>query len=257
MFMFRKFNFKGWHGLRRDGSTRSPCTMLRPELVEGLVERQTCLSVLDLNKNKWLYMKTMIILFFAVFFVTASSTLRAFAEEKGLGTINGTVKAKKAKYLRDTIIYIENVPNTFEPQKEHIVIDQKNMTFIPHVLPLLRGTTVDFLNSDMVQHNVYSPDAVADNFNLGTWLKGETRPFTFNKLGIASIRCNVHVDMLAYVLVLQNPYFARVDNEGKFSIANVPLGKYTVKLWSERLKADDQQVNVIVGPPARVEFILK
>ena len=131
------------------------------------------------------------------------------------------------------------------------------MTFIPHVLPLLRGTTVDFLNSDMVQHNVYSPDAVADNFNLGTWLKGETRPFTFNKLGIASIRCNVHVDMLAYVLVLQNPYFARVDNEGKFSIANVPLGKYTVKLWSERLKADDQQVNVIVGPPARVEFILK
>ncbi len=203
-------------------------------------------------------MKTLIVLFFASCFITINSSFHAFfAEEKDLGAINGTVKAKKAKYLKDSIVYIENVPDTFEPPKEHLVMDQKNMTFIPHVLPILKGTTVDFLNSDLVQHNVYSPDAVADNFNLGTWLKGEIRSFTFNKLGVASIRCNVHVDMLAYVLVLQNPYYARVDNDGRFSIENVPAGKYTVKLWSERLKADDQPVTVIAGPPARVEFILK
>ena len=170
---------------------------------------------------------------------------------------NGIIKAKKTKYLKDTIVYIENVPSTFELPKEHAVIDQKNMTFIPHILPLLRGTTVDFLNSDIIQHNVYSPDAVADNMNLGTWLKGETRSFTFNKLGVASIRCNVHVDMLAYVLVLQNPYFARVNNDGSFSVANVPEGKYNVKLWSERLKAGDQQVEVKAGVPSTVEFELK
>lgn len=241
MFLFKKFNFKGWHG-----QTMSLYVLNRDRL-----------SVLSLVKKKWVHMKTLIVLFSAVSFVMANFTFHASAEEKGLGTINGTVKAKKAKYLKDSIVYIENVPDTFEPPKEHLVMDQKNMTFIPHVLPLLRGTTVDFLNSDLVQHNVYSPDAVADNMNLGTWLKGETRPFTFNKLGVASIRCNVHVDMLSYVLVLQNPYFARVDNEGKFSITNVPEGKYTIKLWSERLKAEDQQVNVIAGPPARVEFILK
>lgn len=190
-------------------------------------------------------------------FVTVSFTFNTFAEEKGPGTINGAVKAKKAKYLKDTIVYIEQVSDTFDPPKEHAVVDQKNMAFIPHVLPLIKGTTVDFLNSDTVQHNVYSPDAVADNFNLGTWMKGETRPFTFNKLGIATIRCNVHVDMLAYVLVLQNPYFARVDNEGRFSFVNVPEGKYVIKLWNKRYKAVDQKVDVKAGVISDVTFELK
>ncbi len=207
--------------------------------------------------NKQLYRKTLSVLFFAVFFVTASIAIRVFAEEKGLGTINGTVKAKKAKYLKDSIAYIENVQNIFEPPKEHAVMDQKNMAFIPHVLPLIKGTTVDFLNSDMVQHNIYSPDAVADNMNLGTWLKGEIRSFTFNKLGVASMRCNVHVDMLAYVLVLQNPYFAKVNNDGSFSITNIPEGKYTVKLWNERYKAEDKQVEVKTNTPATAAFELK
>ena len=207
--------------------------------------------------NKQLYRKTLSVLFFAVFLVTAITTIRVYAEEKGLGTINGTVKAKKAKYLRDTLVYIENVTNSFEPPQEHTVMDQKNMTFIPHILPLLKGTTVDFLNSDMVQHNIYSPDAIADNMNLGTWLKGEVRSFTFNKLGIASMQCNAHVDMLAYVLVLQNPYFARVNNDGSFSITNLPEGKYTVKLWHERYKAEDRQVEVKANVSATVEFELK
>ena len=209
------------------------------------------------SNNMRVYRKTISILFFAVFLVTASTAIRVFAEEKGLGTINGTVKAKKAKYLRDTLVYIENVTNSFEPPQEHAVMDQKNMAFIPHILPLLKGTTVDFLNSDMVQHNVYSPDAVTDNVNLGTWLKGEVRPFTFNKLGVASMRCNVHVDMLAYVLVLQNPYFAKVNNDGSFSITNMPEGKYTLKLWNERYKAGDRQVEVKANATSTIEFELK
>jgi len=207
--------------------------------------------------NKQLYRKTLSVLFFAVFLITAITTIRVFAEEKGLSTINGTVKAKKAKYLRDTLVYIENVTNSFDPPQEHAVMDQKNMAFIPHILPLLKGTTVDFLNSDMVQHNVYSPDAIADNVNLGTWLKGEVRPFTFNKLGVASMLCNVHVDMLAYVLVLQNPYFARVNNDGSFSITNIPEGKYVVKLWNERYKAEDRQVEVKANTTSTIAFELK
>ena len=206
--------------------------------------------------HKQIHIKTSII-FFVAFFIMASLTFRVFAEEKGLGTINGTIKAKKAKYLRDTLVYIENVTNSFEPPQEHAVMDQKNMAFIPRILPLLKGTTVDFLNSDMVQHNVYSPDAVADNVNLGTWLKGEVRPFTFNKLGVASMRCNVHVDMLAYVLVLQNPYFAKVNNDGSFSITNMREGKYTLKLWNERYKAGDRQVEVKANATSTIAFELK
>jgi len=209
------------------------------------------------SNNMRVYRKTLSVLFFTVFLVTASTAISVFAEEKGLGTINGMVKAKKAKYLRDTLVYIENVTNSFEPPQEHAVMDQKNMAFIPHVLPLLKGTTVDFLNSDMVQHNVYSPDAVTDNVNLGTWLKGEVRPFTFNKLGVVSMRCNVHVDMLAYVLVLQNPYFAKLNNDGSFSITNMPEGKYTLKLWNERYKAGDRQVEVKANATSTIEFELK
>ena len=209
------------------------------------------------SNNMRVYRKTFSILFFAIFLVTACTAHHAFAEEKGLGRIQGTVKAKKAKYLRDTLVYIENVANSLDPPQEHAVMDQKNMAFIPHILPLLKGTTVDFLNSDIVQHNVYSPDAVPDNVNLGTWLKGEVRPFTFNKLGVASMRCNVHVDMLAYVLVLQNPYFAKVNNDGSFSITNMPEGKYTLKLWNERYKAGDRQVEVKANATSTIEFELK
>lgn len=202
-------------------------------------------------------MKTKSILFFTLFFAISAYIPALAAKGNTGGVIHGTVIAKKPKYLKDAIAYIEQMPGTFDPPKDHAVMDQKNMAFIPHVLPIVKGTTVDFLNSDIVQHNVYSPDAIADAMNLGTWFKGEVRSFTFNKPGVASIRCNVHADMLAYILVLQNPYFARVDKEGRFSITNVPVGTYIVRLWSERLKAEDQQVRVISGPPARIEFILK
>lgn len=239
--IYGQLNFNGNHG-----QILSPRVLDRDHLFAPKFTREKRVS-----------MKTLITLCFVTFLVISSCIFHAFAEEKGSAVIKGTVKAKKVKYLKDSIVYIENVPKAFEPQKEHVVIDQKNMAFIPHVLPLLRGTTVDFLNSDMVQHNVYSPDAVADNMNLGTWLKGETRPFTFNKLGIASIRCNVHADMLAYVLVLQNPYFARVDNEGKFSITNVPEGKYVIKVWNERFKAEDKQVEIKADATTTIEFDLK
>ena len=154
-------------------------------------------------------------------------------------------------------VYVESAPNVFEPPKDHVVMDQKNMTFVPHVLPVVKGTTVDFLNSDMVHHNIYSPDAITDYMNLGTWLMGETRPFAFNKLGVATLRCNVHVDMEAYILVLQNPYFAKINNDGSFSISNVPEGTYIVKLWNERFKADDQTATVSANRPASVTFSLK
>lgn len=249
--MFLKFNFQRWHGLRSDGLVH--CR----EFAGGTVKRSTSLSLQIFMRNMRLLMKTSIVLSIVICSIISCFTFHSFAEEKNLASISGTVKAKKAKYLKDTIVYIEHVPGTFEPQKERAVIDQKNMAFIPHVLPILQGTTVDFLNSDMVQHNVYSLDAVADNFNLGTWLKGETRSFTFNKLGVASIRCNVHVDMLAYVLVLQNPFFARVDNKGNFSITNAPEGKYIIKLWNERFKAEDKQVEVKAGATVTIELDMK
>ncbi|MDR4507368.1 MAG: hypothetical protein MRJ65_03865 [Candidatus Brocadiaceae bacterium] len=206
------------------------------------------------------------IIFFATFLVTAGITLSTLAEGKETGGIKGIIKAKKVKYVKHCVVYIDTVPNNFEPPQDHVVMDQKNMTFIPHVLPVIKGTTVDFLNSDEVQHNIYSPDAVADHMNLGTWLKGEKRSFTFNTLGIATILCNVHSDMLAYILVLQNPYFAVVNKDGSFALSNIPEGKYVLKLWNPRakksfwgkqIKAEDQQIEIHAGSVTTVTFQLQ
>ena len=207
-------------------------------------------------RNKRTFIKTFGMLLLAVS-VAMIHLSQAHAGSAVLCVIQGNVTAKKAKYLQNTVVYVESAPNVFEPPKDHVVMDQKNMTFVPHVLPVVKGTTVDFLNSDMVHHNIYSPDAITDYMNLGTWLMGETRPFAFNKLGVATLRCNVHVDMEAYILVLQNPYFAKINNDGSFSISSLPEGTYIVKLWNERFKADDQTATVSANHPASVTFSLK
>jgi len=81
------------------------------------------------------------------------------------------------------------------------------------------GSTVRFLNNDNEPHNVYSPEG---RYNLGTWPTGETRDYTFKKPGIYTQLCNIHPDMLAYVVVVDTPHFAVTDATGAFLIRNVP-----------------------------------
>ena len=162
------------------------------------------------------------------------------------GNIVGTVKAKGVKNSGDAVIYIEKIPGKmFNAPKDHAKMDQKNLKFHPHVLPIVAGTTVDFLNSDDVLHNVFTPDACADKMNLGTWPKGQTRSYTYKNPGCVTVMlCNVHPEMEAYVLALETPYYALSAENGSYEIKNVPAGKYSLKIWHEKLKA--QTVNVDV-----------
>lgn len=171
------------------------------------------------------------------------------SQDSMAGVITGKVTAKKARYLKDTVVYVEEVAGKeFAPPEEHALIDQKGLQFIPHVLPIIAGTTVDFRNSDSVMHNVFTPDALGDKFNLGSWPQHEVRSHTFNKscekACEAVMLCNVHPEMEAYVVVLTNPYFAITDAEGNFTIQDVPAGTYTLKTWNERLKESSQSVTV-------------
>jgi plastocyanin len=168
------------------------------------------------------------------------------------GNIVGKVKAKGVKNSADAVVYIEKIPGkTFSPSKEHARMDQKNLKFTPHILPILVGTTVDFLNSDDVLHNVFSPDACVDKLNLGTWPKGQTRSYTYKNPGCISVMlCNVHPEMEAYVLALETPYFAVSTAEGNYEIKDVPAGKYELKIWHQKLKA--QIVNVEVPEKGNV-----
>lgn len=171
-------------------------------------------------------------------------------------TISGTVSAPRAKYKEDCVVYIDNVPGQWPPT-EGAQIDQKGLVFIPHVLPIVVGTTVNFLNHDNVLHNVFSPDEIAEKFNLGTWPPNEIKTFTFDKIGSAALLCNVHTEMEGYVVVLQNPFFAKTDENGNYTIKDVPPGSYTLKVWNKKYKGDPQQVSVKEGESVQVNFSLK
>jgi plastocyanin len=160
------------------------------------------------------------------------------------GVIKGKVQCKGARDNRDAVVYLENVPGTFPAPTQQPEIDQMKMTFIPHVLAVLVGTTVKFLNSDPVLHNVFTPSKPGNRFNLGSWPKGQTKPYTFDKPGEVRLLCNVHPEMEAWVIVLANPYFAKTSSDGSFSIANVPAGKYTLKVWHEKSKFPPREIEV-------------
>lgn len=159
--------------------------------------------------------------------------------------LHGKVSVKGMRDSSDAVVYIDSVPGqTFPAPSAHVRVDQKNMQFIPHVLPVLVGTTVDFLNSDSVLHNVFSSDSCADRMNLGTWPQGQVKSFTFKKQCFASLLCKVHPEMEGYVAAVPTPYFAVTSANGSYEIKNVPDGTYTVKVWHPRAKATQKSVAV-------------
>ncbi len=196
------------------------------------------------------------IIFLLISAVIAFSTIHVYAVE-GSGVIKGKVTARVPKYKKDTVVHIETVKGDFPPPEEHARMDQVELVFIPHVLVILKGTTVDYLNSDDIAHNVFSPSDVADKMNLGTWPRGEVRSYTFNKLGDAVMLCNVHTEMEAYVIVLQNPFFAKTDKDGNYEIKDVPPGEYTLKVWNKKYKAKDKKIKIKSGETITVDFKLK
>lgn len=168
-------------------------------------------------------------------------------------TVTGQITAKGLPNSAGIVVSLEAPGLKVTPPAQPIEMDQKGMTFLTHVLPVMRGTTVRFLNSDAVGHNVFSPEG---RYNLGTWPKGETRDHTFNKPGVYTQLCRVHPEMEAFVVVLDTPYFATTDSTGTFDMTNVPPGKYTLVAWSEKLKTARQVVSVEAGKSATVSLTL-
>ncbi|NIQ30657.1 MAG: hypothetical protein GTN89_09850 [Acidobacteria bacterium] len=161
------------------------------------------------------------------------------------GQLEGTVTATGMRHNGDAVVYIDTIDGkTFAPPEEPLVVDQVGMEFVPHVLPVVAGSTVDFLNSDAFLHNVFTPDKCADKFNLGSWPKGQVRSFTFKQPCVAVLLCNVHPEMEAYVVAVPTPYFAVTDRTGAFTIKDVPDGTFTVKVWHKKLKEISQEVTV-------------
>jgi plastocyanin len=181
-------------------------------------------------------------------------TMRAAAG----GTIQGAVKAAGLASNADAVVYIQQAPGTFTPPAKPSDMDQRTMQFVPHVLPVVVGTTVKFLNSDPTPHNVFSPDG--EKYNLGTWPQGTTKEHAFAKClkpPCAYVQlCRIHPEMEAYVVVLQNPFFTTTGKDGLYKIENVPPGNYSVAVWHAKGKSQPKPVTVDAAKPAVVDFVL-
>src|SRR5262249_22675663 len=126
----------------------------------------------------------------------------------------------------------------------HAIMDQRNLQFVPKVLPIVRGTTVEFTNGDDIQHNVFSPSTPVRKFDLGAYGPGAARSVQFDEPGEVLVLCNIHMEMEAHILVLRDPYFAVTGSDGAFRIADVPAGQYTAKLWRGSFLTDTHTVEV-------------
>jgi plastocyanin len=146
---------------------------------------------------------------------------------------------------RRSVVYLETAPRAaFDAREEpRPRIDQRNETFVPHVLAIVAGTTVDFPNSDLTYHNVFSLSK-AKTFDLGRYAAGRSRSVRFDRPGIVRVFCDIHSHMSAFVLVFAHRFFAVTDDDGRYRIENVPPGTYTVIAWNESAPQESRRVVV-------------
>jgi plastocyanin len=160
----------------------------------------------------------------------------------------GTLSGKVSGASGVSVVYVDTIAGkTFPAPEKHALMDQKNLLFQPHIIVVQAGTTVDFLNSDNVVHNVFWPSISGDKkagHNLGSFPKGEKRSYKFDKAGVVPLLCNVHPEMSGYVIVSPTPYYAETDAQGNYKIANVPDGSYKVVAWHEGDKPTSKEVAV-------------
>jgi len=179
---------------------------------------------------------------------------RAQAAAATTVTVGGSVLVRGARTNADAVVSLEAPGLKLSPPAEPLRIDQKGFRFLPRVLAVQTGTKVRFLNNDNEPHNVYSPEG---RYNLGTWARGDAKDHVFGRPGAYSQLCRIHPDMLAYVVVLDTPYFAVTDATGAFTIRNVPPGSYTLVAWHEKKDGLEQRVNVESGRPLRLNLTLE
>ena len=166
--------------------------------------------------------------------------------------------APHAPIDRRSVVYLDPAPRAaFDTREEpRPSMDQRNETFVPHVLAIVAGTTVDFPNSDQTYHNVFSLSKTR-SFDLGRYAVGPLKSVRFDRPGIVRVFCDIHSHMSAFILVFSHRYFSVVDDEGRYRLENVPPGTYTVVAWNESAPLESRRVVIAeAGGDVEINFAL-
>ena len=161
-----------------------------------------------------------------------------------------------ADEYENVVVYVESSPAltpTGSRRATDKVVRQAGLTFTPHVTAVVKGDGVAFENADPLFHNVFSLSRAA-TFDLGRYPSGKSKRVTFDETGVVKVFCHIHPDMSAVVLVLDNPFFATPDREGRFLLEGLPPGEYRVTAWHERTTPVTRRVRVESGRDVETSF---
>lgn len=163
--------------------------------------------------------------------------------------LTGTVTLPDGRPAGGAVVYLKGSGASPAPLKA--VVDQRDKTFIPHVSVVPVGSTINFPNNDTVFHNVFAYFQ-AKKFDLGMYPRGKTKTVKFDKPGLVAVLCNVHSDMSAYIMVVDTNWYAVADRDGRFKVAGVADGEYTLHAWHESGVTAEPRVSCRGGEPVKV-----
>jgi plastocyanin len=158
---------------------------------------------------------------------------------------------------RRAVVYLETAPGgAFEEREgQRARMDQRNETFLPHVLAITAGTVVDFPNNDRTYHNVFSLSK-AKRFDLGRYARGRSKSVRFDRPGIVRVFCDIHSHMSAFILVFNHRYFATTEQDGRYRIDRIPPGTYTVVAWHDGAMRDSRSVTIPESGSVELDFVV-
>lgn len=159
------------------------------------------------------------------------------------GDLNGKITNENAGVSNAVVSLEPKERIDFGYSNDVAVMDQKNLSFVPHVLPVMVGTTVSFPNSDDIRHSVFSVGDVK-KIDFGTYPPGKEKSIVCDKPGVIPVLCYIHHNMSGYIVVLETPYFSTTDEEGNYQIKNIPSGEYTIKFWHEEFEINPDEVTI-------------
>jgi len=151
-------------------------------------------------------------------------------------TVSGRIEltGTRVKDMSGVVIWLDPGSSVQpQPSSAHAVMKQKDKTFVPHILAIESGTTVDFPNADPIFHNAFS-SFDGKIFDVGLYPPGTSRTVRFDRVGVVRVFCNIHSAMSAVIVVLNHPWFAVSTRDGGFQIHDVPEGDYTLHVYHER-----------------------